>query len=69
MVHLYTGSTQDIHAIDCYLEGVMNWIDELKTKYGISDHNGKVCERLKQLDCKSGSKRREGSNPSLSTNI
>lgn len=35
MSYLYTGSTQDIHALDTYLESVMDWIDELKERYGI----------------------------------
>jgi hypothetical protein len=33
----YTGSTEDTHAIDLYLERVMEWIDELKEKYGLVD--------------------------------
>lgn len=33
----YTGSTEDTQAIDVYLESVMQWIDELKEKYGIID--------------------------------
>lgn len=32
---LYTGSIDDIQALDIYLENLMVWINEMKLKYGI----------------------------------
>lgn len=42
MSGLYTGSMEDIHAIDVYLEGVMEWINELKDKYSIVDREAEL---------------------------
>lgn len=35
----YTGSTQDIQALDVYLESVMQWIEDIKQRYSIDSVN------------------------------
>lgn len=37
MPYAYTGGIDDVQAMDVYLAAVMDWINELKVKYGISD--------------------------------
>ncbi len=35
MPRAYTSSIDDVQALDAYLAEVMDWINELKAKYGI----------------------------------
>jgi len=37
MPYAYTSSIDDVQALDAYLASVMDWINELKVMYGISD--------------------------------